>query len=102
MRKLTAYAATILFAACSAKTIDIGSSGQEGQSNLGPDGGPGAGGNNGWDGGGDADPTPGAGLPQWPTDDTCLTGQQLPVVGTWDGYVESFQFPSGSDAIHLV
>jgi hypothetical protein len=43
----------------------------------------------------------GTGIAPWPTDDTCAGGERLPIVGTWDGYIENYIFPSGSDAVHI-
>ena len=38
----------------------------------------------------------------WPVEAACARGTQLPIVGTWDGWIENKRLPSGSDAIRLV
>ncbi len=40
-------------------------------------------------------------VPTWPADEQCQ-GDQLPIVGTWDGYIENLVWPSGSDALRVV
>jgi len=48
----------------------------------------------------DASPGSRPGDVLWPNDDACQ-GEQLPMVGVWDGYVENIVFPSGSDVVHM-
>src|SRR5688572_9769558 len=36
-----------------------------------------------------------------PTSESCENGPQLPIVGTWEGYIENYSFISGSDAIRV-
>lgn len=43
----------------------------------------------------------GTAMTAWPVDSDCKSGAQLPIVGAWEGYVENYMFPSGSDAVHL-
>ena len=37
-----------------------------------------------------------------PTSASCENGPQLPIVGSWTGYVENQKWASGSDVIHMV
>jgi hypothetical protein len=37
-----------------------------------------------------------------PTSESCENGQQLPIVGSWTGYVENQKWASGSDVVHVV
>jgi len=36
-----------------------------------------------------------------PTSESCENGPQLPIVGSWTGYVENQKWASGSDVIHM-
>jgi len=99
MQSSRSFLTFILFCACSAKVMNVGSN---------ADGGDGMGGSSAAGGGGAAggQNAGAAGLvgpmsPPWPSDSDCQSGTQLPIVGNWSGYVESYQFASGSDAIQV-
>jgi hypothetical protein len=88
-----------LVAGCTGKKLDVGgNAGGAGPATTG--GGPvSTGGGSPGTGGSTSGGQPGRG---WPSEDECAGGAQLPIVGTWQGYVENFEFFSGSDAVDLV
>ncbi|HMI83011.1 MAG TPA: hypothetical protein VK550_02900 [Polyangiaceae bacterium] len=65
-----------LLIGCAAKSVDVGSN----HATVLEDGGPGG----------------------WPSLAACQSDTQLPIVGTWNGYMERTTLPSRSDAVTLV
>jgi hypothetical protein len=76
MKRILRYAAAGFLVGCAGKAVDVGSD----HSSITEDGGPGG----------------------WPTLAACKSGDQLPIVGTWAGYMEMANLPSRSDAVKLV
>jgi hypothetical protein len=101
-RSLLIMAALSLVAGCAGKKLDVGGnaggSGGAGPATAATGGGGPGGSSTGVGGTGTGGGTSGG----WPSEDACQAGEQLPIVGTWQGYVENFMFYSGSDATKLV
>ena len=89
MQRILRCAAAALLVGCAGRPVDVGSN-LDGITD---------------DGGGGSNPagTMGdAGLGGWPSADACRSGDQLSIVGTWQGYMEMANLPSRSDAVKLV
>ena len=84
MKRTLPYALAILLIGCAAEQLDIGN-------NPTPPG--------------SITPEPPAVVGPvgvWPTPAQCAAGRQLPIVGTWEGYMVNARFRSGSDAVQLI
>jgi hypothetical protein len=79
-----------------------GTTGSGGASGTGGTGASGSGGSSGAAGTGGSGPSADAGgIPPWPTPTPCPPNAPSPLVGQWVGRVQNYQFPSGSDLVHL-
>jgi len=84
-QRIVRCAAAALLLGCAGRTVDVGSH------------------HDGITDGGEPPGTAGdGGLGEWPSPDACRSGAQLPIVGTWEGYMEMANLPSRSDAVKLV
>ncbi|HWZ92868.1 MAG TPA: hypothetical protein VNW92_28580 [Polyangiaceae bacterium] len=89
MRRYRLILGTLTVLACSGQAIDVGPA--QGAGNGSSTGDQGQGGNSGTLPASDCvDTTP---LPTWPKPDDCVDGSDLPLVGTWQGYMENEAAP---------
>jgi hypothetical protein len=76
MKRILGCAAGVLLVGCAGRAVDVGSNHDTVIEDAGPGG--------------------------WPSLAACQTADQLPIVGTWQGYMEKTNLPSRSDAVKLV
>jgi len=93
MRRSECILGIFITLGCSGRAIDVGPNGSGGNANAGGSSTVGAAGNAGSTGLPPSDCTVTTPLPAWPTATSCVANSDLPLVGTWQGYVEGAGMP---------